>query len=144
PADPATDLTVDPDLAAALAGWIAFGDTVLRAWVAAHVHEPPAAVQRPHEQPPAEVQLWPENFDLGTELGPDDGRRANYGASPGDAGHALPYLYVGPWVHHDDPFWDAGAFARLGLDALLGTADPAATAAAFFHRGHQAAAREKS
>ena len=98
---------------------------MLGAWAAAH----------PDERP-SEVQLWPEHFDLGTDLGADETHRANYGASPGDAGHPLPYLYVGPWVADDDPFWNAGAYARLSYEALAERDDPEAAAAEFFARGH--------
>ena len=85
------------------------------------------------------MQLWPEHFDLGTDLGPDDDRRANYGASPGDADHPLPYLYVGPWVTNDDPFWNVGSYARLSYGALCGRDDPESGAADFFGRGRAAA-----
>jgi len=132
-ADPATDVAGDGALTHALAQWFAFGDRVLHAWTAAHPDESPAT-----------VQLWPEHFDLGTDLGPDDGRRANYGASPGDADHALPYLYVGPWAKSDDPFWDAGSFARLSYETLAGSTDPEATAAEFFRHGHAIASSPKS
>jgi hypothetical protein len=131
--DAATEVAVDAELARALAEWFAFGDTVLRTWAAAHPDESPT-----------EVQLWPEHFDLGTDLGPDDARRANYGASPGDDAHPLPYLYVGPWTASDDPFWDAGSYARLGYEALAGAAEPEAAAAEFFGRGHRAAGATKS
>ncbi len=133
PANPETELAVDPVAAAALAEWFAFGDAQLRGWAAAHPDETPA-----------EVQLWPEHFDLGTDLGPDDGRRANYGASPGDGGYALPYLYVGPWSKTDDPFWDAGSYARLPYEALAGVGDPAAVATEFFRRAHAIASSSKS
>jgi hypothetical protein len=50
------------------------------------------------DRDPSLVQLWPEHFDLAFELGSEaEGRRANYGASPGDEHHPEPYLYVGPW-----------------------------------------------
>jgi hypothetical protein len=133
PTDPATDLAVDAAPAAALAAWIAFGDAVLRDWATTHADETPA-----------EVQLWPEHFDLGTDLGPDDARRANYGASPGDAGYALPYLYVGPWSKSDDPFWDAGSYARLPYETLAGVDDPGAVAATFLRAGHEIASSPKS
>jgi len=129
PADPATDVTVDPALATALATWIAFGDRALRTWVA----ECP-------DDTPSEIQLWPEHFDLGTDLGPASGR-ANFGASPGDAGHQRPYLYVGPWEADDDPFWDAGAYARLPYEELVGASDPDAAAIAFFRAGYAVAVR---
>ncbi len=130
PADPDAALRVDPASAAALAEWFAFGARVLGAWRAQHVDETPS-----------EIQLWPEHFDLGLDLGPD-GRRANYGASPGDGGSALPYLYVGPWEPSDDPFWTAGTYAALGYDELVGRADPERRAAAFFAAGHDVTARK--
>lgn len=57
------------------------------------------------------VQLWPEHFDLGFEMG-IGAQRANYGASPGDDRHSEPYLYVGPWEAGDSPnsFWNDRAF----------------------------------
>ena len=113
--DPAAWVAGDGRSATALAAWFTFGDAVLSAWARSHPEESPAT-----------VQLWPEHFDLGTDLGPDDTRRANYGASPGDADHPLPYLYVGPWTASDDPFWDAGAYARLPYEALAETDDPLA------------------
>lgn len=125
PGDPGTPLTIDPAAAAALASWFAFGAEVLGTW---------AAEQR--DDTPSEVQLWPEHFDLATDLGPDDARRANYGASPGDGGHQLPYLYVGPWRPDDDPFWNAGSFARLGHLDLERATDPIARALEFFAAGH--------
>ena len=106
PADPDAPLPVDPAAAAALAEWFAFGARVLGTWRAEHADETPS-----------EIQLWPEHFDLGLDLGPE-GRRANYGASPGDGASALPYLYVGPWEPSDDPFWTEGTYAALGYDAL--------------------------
>jgi hypothetical protein len=68
-------LSVDPTAAAAVAEWFARGDAGLRAFA-------------PDEQP----VLWPEHFDLGIAVD-----EVNYGISPGDAGHATPYAYVGPW-----------------------------------------------
>ena len=39
----------------------------------------------------------------------------NYGVSPGDEFHPLPYAYVGPWTSRIGPFWNApfGAFMAL-------------------------------
>src|SRR3954451_19874352 len=71
PADATTPVHGDEALTRALAGWFAFGDGALQAWTSEH-----------GEESPSTVQLWPEHFDLGTDLGPDDARRANYGASP--------------------------------------------------------------
>jgi hypothetical protein len=125
PADPAAVLPIDADAAAALASWFAFGGDVLGKWSAEQVAETPS-----------EIQLWPEHFDLATDLGPDDARRANYGASPGDGGHPLPYLYVGPWQADADPFWNAGSYARLGYAELEAAEDPVARALGFFAAGH--------
>jgi len=79
-----------------------------------------------HEQPdedPTAVQLWPEHFDIAIELGSEaKGRRANYGASPGDESHDEPYLYVGPWVADvSGELWNASDFkgAELTYAELL-------------------------
>ena len=50
------------------------------------------------------------------------GRRANYGASPGDDGHTEPYLYVGPWsAEVEGELWNATGFtgAELRYSDLL-------------------------
>jgi hypothetical protein len=133
PDDAALDVAGDEGSATALVAWFAFGQEVLARWCDAHAGESPS-----------ETQLWPEHFDLATDLGPDDARRANYGASPGDRDHALPYLYVGPWAASDDPFWDAGAYARLSYGELAGRGDAEDVAMQFFTRGHAAASRAKS
>ncbi len=130
PSDPAAEITVEPAAASALASWFAFGADVLGNWAAEHPDETPG-----------DIQLWPEHFDLATDLGPDDARRANYGASPGDGGHQLPYLYVGPWQPDDDPFWNAGSYARLGYAELEAAEDPVARALGFFAEGHDLLAR---
>lgn len=130
PSDPRFRVATDPDLAERLARWFAFGQSVLEQWRATHPGETPS-----------EIQLWPEHFDLALDLGPDDAGRANYGASPGDGGHELPYLYVGPWSGRDDSFWNAGAYARLGYRDLRTATDPAGEALDFFAAGHAVAAR---
>ena len=64
----------------------------------------------------SEAQLWPEHFDLATTID-----EVNYGGSPGDDGHPLPYLYVGPWSLPDDgdPFWNEAFGASTTADASL-------------------------
>ena len=63
------------------------------------------------------------------ELGPESaGRRANFGASPGDEDHDEPYLYVGPWTADvSGELWNATGFngAELTYAELLeaGTSD---------------------
>ena len=69
------ELAVDPTAAGLLLGWFARGDQAMRRFA-------------PSEEP----ILWPEHFDLGIALD-----EVNYGVSPGDSGHPLPYAYVGPW-----------------------------------------------
>lgn len=134
PNDPMTEVAGDGRSATALVAWFAFGADVLGNWAAERADENPS-----------ELQLWPEHFDLATDLGPDDARRANYGASPGDGGHPLPYLYVGPWEPDDDPFWNAGSYARLGYEELRAAEDPIARALGFFTEGHdRLTARGKS
>jgi hypothetical protein len=129
PVDPALEVGGDPAAARSLVAWYRFGQAVLDAW----------RTERDTDTP-SEIQLWPEHFDLALDLGPVGGR-ANYGASPGDAGHELPYLYVGPWEPDDDPFWNAGTYARLGHDHLAARSDPVAAALAFFRNGYAAATR---
>jgi hypothetical protein len=72
---------------------------------------------------PTLVRLWPEHFDIALELGSDvEGKRANLGASPGDADHDEPYLYVGPWTAEvSGELWNATGFngAELGYSELL-------------------------
>ncbi|MGB8360913.1 MAG: hypothetical protein WCE80_05890 [Acidimicrobiia bacterium] len=88
----------------------------------------------------SKAQLWPEHFDPAIEMGShSEGRRASFGASPGDARHPAPYFYVAPWgvVDRSDPFWNDEAFggASLGYDILLDADDPSATARAFLLTG---------
>ena len=65
---------------------------------------------------PTVTALWPEHFDLACQLGDAAaGSLANYGASPGDGPHAVPYLYVTPWTEQQGAFWNEGAFASLSL-----------------------------
>ena len=83
--------------------------------------------------------LWPEHFDQAFFTNDsNESQRANYGASPGDAGHPEPYLYVGPWAavaKHE--FWNATHFngAVLPLSALVGAADPDSAALQFLQTG---------
>ena len=75
---------------------------------------------------PATINLWPEHFDVATELGAESaGQRAAYGASPGDGDHDEPYLYVAPWTARPEgELWNATAFAGAELSyAELRAAD---------------------
>ena len=103
-------LDVDPDAAAVLADWYAFGDDVLRSLG-------------------GEPILWPEHFDIAIVIG-----EANYGFSPGDEQHAEPYAYVGPFAPVEGELWNATAFpgAELTYAELLAAPDPRAAALEFF------------
>ena len=116
--------SIDADSAAALADWFAYGTIVLAELIDLHP-----------ELDPAPIRLWPEHFDVASELGSEAaGARANYGASPGDEDHPEPYLYVGPWDQSvEGEAWNAKAFkgAEVGLAELLAVDDQIAAAAAF-------------
>jgi hypothetical protein len=89
------------------------------------------------DREPSRVQLWPEHFDLATDLGSESaGLRAGYGGSPGDDLHPEPYLYVVPWQPEraDGELWNAGAFrgAELPFAALLAAGDQRGAALDFF------------
>ncbi|MGH8873046.1 MAG: hypothetical protein ACRDWS_13870 [Acidimicrobiia bacterium] len=90
----------------------------------------------------SEVQLWPEHFDAATELGSSDhGRRATYGASPGDKGHLEPYLYVSAWSDIDraNLYWNDRHFngASLPFITLLEAEDQTRVALDFFLQGYR-------
>lgn len=118
---------IDPDAAAALADWFAFGTIVLA-----------DLLDRNPGLDPAPIRLWPEHFDVATELGSEQtAQRANYGASPGDGEHAEPYFYVGPWDQSvAGELWDAASFtgAELSHRDLLGDDDQLAAALEFMER----------
>jgi hypothetical protein len=119
-------LDVDPDSAHALAAFYGFADGVLRTLRA----------EAPAELDPSPIRLWPEHFDVAFELGSEaEGRRAGYGASPGDADHREPYLYVAPRARPRGPeeLWRARGFtgAELQHAALLAAPDPEAVALTF-------------
>lgn len=128
PLDVDAPLTVDPTAARLLAEWFGFACSVL---------EVLRAGARPDDAP-TRVQLWPEHFDLSVDMGSEStGARGTYGASPGDAAHPEPYLYVTHWADKPDhPIWNDTAFpgASLPLSALTDTLRARALALAFFAR----------
>ena len=119
-------LAVDPAASAFLGEWYGFAASVLEALRA--LAGSGADLSR--------VQLWPEHFDLAVELGREDAdARAAYGCSPGDEGHAEPYLYVTPWVAPPaGELWQATAFtgASMSFAELLDAPEQRATALDFF------------
>jgi hypothetical protein len=88
------------------------------------------------------VQLWPEHFDIAIELGDEaGGKRANFGASPGDDQHDEPYFYVGPWTAEiSGELWNAKGFkgAELGYSELLEADDHRRTALDFMRARYRA------
>jgi hypothetical protein len=121
-----TRLEIDPLAAERLADFYAFSFQALEAVRGGF----------PEEAAVSDIILWPEHFDVAFEAGSEEaGQRANYGASPGDAEHPEPYLYVGPWTARPEgELWNATAFpgAELAYAELLAADDPAATAIEFF------------
>ena len=109
-------LDVDEMAAARLAEAFAVGDEALRALST--------------EEVPV---LWPEHFDIA--ISADE---INFGVSPGDAGIAVPYAYVGPWTSRTGDFWNEsfGAARPIhdlgGVDAVVN----------FFAQGRALAATE--
>jgi hypothetical protein len=119
-------LALDPPSARVLGEWYGFGAAILTRLLATATTADAATP----------VRLWPEHFDVAIELGPEEeGARASYGASPGDADHPEPYLYVGPWTAEvEGPLWRASGFkgAEMAYAELLTASDPEATALDFF------------
>jgi len=118
PLDLDRPLGIDAAAAHRLADVYALADEALEELRSIHATEDPAI-----------VQLWPEHFDLATSIGEVD-----FGGSPGDAGHELPYLYVGPWTL-PEPEPEAGGFWNEPFGASLEvTADLTVAAALDFFR----------
>jgi hypothetical protein len=122
PLEPGAPLEVDPGAAAIVHRWFDLTDRAL------------AAFRREHAAgEPSIAQLWPEHFDLALTLS-----EVNYGGSPGDDGHAEPYLYVGPWRldGHAGAFWNE----PFGASLPHGSVPSADEALAFFAAGRSLAA----
>jgi len=90
------------------------------------------------------IDLWPEHFDIAFEAGSEaGGRRATYGASPGDEDHPEPYLYVGPWTAEvEGELWNGEGFngAQLAYADLRAADDCEAAALEFFRSRFEALA----
>lgn len=126
---PANPLELDEGLPVSVAvaerigDWLALGDEALARLAADHVDDDPTG-----------RTLWPEHFDLGLSMA-----EVNYGVSPGDAAHAEPYLYVGPWTPRTGPFWTEPFGASVPADAI-GSVE---AALAFFEQGRALAAAQE-
>ena len=122
---------VDPAAATALGDFYGFACSVLEQLRADETDGDPSL-----------VQLWPEHFDIAFELGSEAaGKRANFGASPGDDEHAEPYIYVGPWsAEVSGELWNATGFrgAELGYSELLAASDQRKTALEFMRERYRA------
>jgi hypothetical protein len=132
PMDPDRPLKVDEAPAAALGQWFAFGFEILEQLGGHGVASDDVS----------EIQLWPEHFDPAIEMGSEpEGRKASYGASPGDRDHIEPYLYVSAWsdIDREDPFWNDRSFngASLPFTALLEAEDQGRVALEFFLEGYR-------
>lgn len=74
--------------------------------------------------------LWPAHFDVAVTE-----NEVNYGVSPGDDFHPLPYAYVGPWTSRIGAFWNAPFGAFVSLDPAHDLDRLAAGIGEFFERG---------
>jgi hypothetical protein len=100
--DPDAPLPIDATSAGVLADWFAFGNL--------HLEEGRGTVGGDDW---SEIQLWPEHFDLATDLGLSDGTRANFGVSSGDDLVLDPYAYVAPWSEARRAGFGQYAFGRV-------------------------------
>jgi hypothetical protein len=130
--DPDLSLKVGESAALALAAWFEFGFALLEQ----------ARFLGGDDDEVSQVQLWPEHFDPAIEMGSETGgRRASYGASPGDEGHLEPYLYVSAWSEIDktEPYWNDRHFngASLPYTELLAADDQKQVSLDFFEQGYR-------
>jgi hypothetical protein len=128
PGDVDAPLTLDAAACDVLAGWFALGCRAMDAVVAS----------LPAEAAPAVVQLWPEHFDAGTNVGTAGGQRCNVGVSPGDDAVDEPYAYLGPWGDArpgDGAYWNAPFGAVLRRAEVQRAGDPLDVVTSFFREG---------
>jgi hypothetical protein len=119
PLDVDAGLEVDPNAARAIADWYALGLQALETLTSAHRD---ASASAP--------TLWPEHFDLAITM-----EEVTFGASPGDAYHPGPYLYVAPFEKRSGAFWNEPFGAgRVGADVAAVT-----DAVQFFEEGRRQA-----
>ncbi len=124
-------IMLDSDTTSVLGDWWSLGQRAMDMAIASFP-DPQAAVSR----------LWPEHFDVGTDVAVDPagkpGVRANLGAAAGDGFHEEPYLYVGPWGPERPgapEFWNAPFGAVLSFGELDASENPLAQAAEFYLQG---------
>lgn len=126
--DPGEPIEISLDACAVMADWLQIGWEILDETIKG----------LPPEAEPAVIQLWPEHFDAGANVGLSNGSRVNIGVSPGDAYSNEPYLYVGPWTEDrpgDPSFWNAPFGAALPHGEILAGLDPVGTGVKFTQLG---------
>jgi hypothetical protein len=126
--DPDQPLQLDAQHVDAIAGWYHTGWAALDTVIS----------QLPASAEPATLQLWPEHFDIGTNVALPNGNRVNLGCSPGDSFVAEPYLYVGPWdsARPGDPsYWNVSFGAALRSSQVMTSGDPVQQGVLFMRRG---------
>jgi hypothetical protein len=125
--EPDRPLDLDAAASLALGDWYGFGASVLET----------VRAQLRQRGDVSRVQLWPEHMDIALSFEPGEGRAANLGLSPGDAGHPDPYVYLGPWDMSGlrDPFWNASFGAVLDSGTILDAGDQRWAALDFFAEG---------
>ncbi len=129
--DPDHPLQLDAQHVETIARWYQLGSLVLDTVLG----------QLPASAEPATLQLWPEHFDIGTDVALPSGNRVNLGCSPGDRFVAEPYLYVGPRdaARPGDPsYWNVSFGAALRSPEVLASADPIERGVQFMRRGLEA------
>ena len=132
PMDPDRPMKVGDVPGLALGDWYRFGFDVLAEFQTVGTDDDEVS----------EIQLWPEHFDGATELGAEsEGRRASYGASPGDRWHLEPYVYVSAWseIDRSNPYWNDRHFngSSLPYSELMEAEDQAGRAVEFLNRGYE-------
>ena len=126
--DPDQPLGVTEEHVLAIFQWYDLGWRVLDAVLGAL---PPSGAAVP-------LQLWPEHFDVGTNVGFAGDERVNLGCSPGDRYESEPYFYVGPWSTErpgDPNYWNASFGAALRASDLSGATNPFDSGVEFMRRG---------
>ena len=124
PLDLDAGLEVEPDAAQAIADWYALGLQALDTLASAH-----------RAGAPTDPTLWPEHFDVALSVD-----EVTYGASPGDADHPGPYLYVGPFKKRSGAFWNESFGASRAGTEIASVAD----AVGFFEEGRRQAQNSPS
>lgn len=116
--------------------------TVLDDWYQLGARAIDSAVASLPDAQAAVARLWPEHFDIGTDVAIDPIKqpeaRTNLGCAAGDGFHEEPYLYVGPWGPErpgSADFWNAPFGATIGWGDLDASENPLQTAIEFFLTG---------